>query len=79
MYTMNKEQSIFICVGGFQNGYNNKIPVYGNPGPIGGGATSITTTDRGVLSNFNDHRAEVLLVAGGGGAQDAGEGTLKLE
>ena len=74
MYTMNKEQSIFICVGGFQNGYNNKIPVFGNPGPIGGGATSITTTDRGVLSNFNDHRAEVLLVAGGGGAQDAGEG-----
>ena len=74
MYTMNKEKSIFICVGGFQNGYNNKIPVFGNPGPIGGGATSITTTDRGVLSNFNDHRAEVLLVAGGGGAQDAGEG-----
>lgn len=74
MYKMNNGNSIFICVGGFQNGYNNKIPVFGNPGPIGGGATSITTTDRGVLSNFNDHRAEVLLVAGGGGAQDAGEG-----
>ena len=74
MYTMNKEKSIFICVGGYANGYNNKIPNVGNPGPAGGGATSITTTNRGVLSNFNSYRAEVLLVAGGGGAQDAGEG-----
>ena len=74
MYTMNKEQSIFICVGGFQNGYNNKIPGVGNPGPAGGGATSITTTNKGELSNFDHFRGEVLLVAGGGGAQDAGEG-----
>ena len=74
MYTMNKGKNIFICVGGYANGYNNKIPNIGNPGPVGGGATSITTTDRGVLSNFNSYRAEVLLVAGGGGAQDAGEG-----
>lgn len=77
MYTMNKEQNIFICVGGYQNGYNNKIPGVGNPGPIGGGATSITTTNRDELSNFNSFRGEVLLVAGGGGAQDAGEGTPK--
>ena len=76
MYTMNKEQNIFICVGGHLNGYNNKIPNVGNPnpGPAGGGATSITTTNRGELSNFNLFRGEVLLVAGGGGAQDAGEG-----
>lgn len=73
MYKMNNGNSIFICVGGFQNGYNNKIPGVGNPGPIGGGATSITTTNRGELSNFNYFRGEVLLVAGGGGAQDAGE------
>lgn len=77
MYKMNNGNSIFICVGGFQNGYNNKIPGVGNPGPIGGGATSITTTNRGELSNFNLFRGEVLLVAGGGGAQDAGEGTPK--
>ena len=79
MYTMNKEQNIFICVGGHLNGYNNKIPnvVNPNPGPAGGGATSITTTNRGELSNFNLFRGEVLLVAGGGGAQDAGEGTPK--
>lgn len=73
MYKMNNGNSIFICVGGFQNGYNNKIPGVGNPGPIGGGATSITTTNKGELSNFNLFRSEVLLVAGGGGAQDAGE------
>ena len=75
MYTMNKEKSIFICVGGYGNGYNNRIPGVGNPGYVGGGATSITTTNRGELSNFNSYRSEVLLVAGGGGAQDAGEGT----
>ena len=76
MYTMNNGKSIFICVGGYLNGYNNKIPNnVGNPGPAGGGATSITTTNRGVLSEFNNFRAEVLLVAGGGGAQDAGEGS----
>lgn len=73
MYTMNNGKSIFICVGGFQNGYNNKIPGVGNPGPAGGGATSITTTNKGELSNFDHFRGEVLLVAGGGGAQDAGE------
>ena len=74
MYTMNKEQSIFICVGGFQNGYNNKIPGFVYSGPVGGGATSITTTNKGELSCFSDCRSEVLLVAAGGGAQDAGEG-----
>ena len=73
-YTMNKGTSIYICVGGFQNGYNNKIPgVVGIFGTPGGGATSITTTNKGELSNFNSCRGEVLIVAGGGGAQDAGE------
>ncbi|RHC72300.1 hypothetical protein DW830_14465 [Prevotella sp. AM34-19LB] len=77
---MNKGTNIYICVGGHGNGYNNRIPGIGNPGPAGGGATSITTTNKGELSNFNGFRSEVLLVAGGGGAQDAGEGTtLKLE
>lgn len=73
-YTMNKGTSIYICVGGYDNGYNNRIPNVNKPGSAGGGATSITTTGRGVLSMFNNYRREVLLVAGGGGAQDAGEG-----
>lgn len=77
MYTMNKEQNIFICVGGYGNEYNNKIPNLGYHGVAGGGATSITTTNRGELSKFKDSPAEVLLVAGGGGAQDSGEGNPK--
>lgn len=70
---MNKGTSIYICVGGYGNGYNNRIPGVGTFGTPGGGATSITTTNRGELSNFNSFRGEVLIVAGGGGAQDAGE------
>ena len=77
MYTMNKEQNIFICVGGYGNRYNNRIPNLGYHGVTGGGATSITTNNRGELSNFNSFRGEVLLVAGGGGAQDSGEGNPK--
>lgn len=73
MYTMNKGTSIYICVGGYTNGYNNKIPNVNTGFNVGGGATSITTTDRGELSYFNSYRGEVLIVAGGGGAQDAGE------
>lgn len=73
MYTMNKGTSIYICVGGYTNGYNNKIPNVNIGWNTGGGATSITTTNRGELSNFDHFRGEVLLVAGGGGAQDAGE------
>ena len=73
MYTMNKGTSIYICVGGYTNGYNNKIPNVNISWNAGGGATSITTTNKGELSNFSGCRSEVLLVAGGGGAQDAGE------
>ena len=77
--TMAKGSSIYICVGGFGNCYNNQVlnltefPV----GCIGGGATSITTTNRGQLKNFKsyEYRGEVLLVAGGGGAWDASPST----
>ena len=67
-YPMTNEQSIYICVGSFRNCYNNKI---GNMtsfhnGCVGGGATSITTTDRGELKYFASYKDEVLLVAGGG-------------
>lgn len=73
-YKMAKGTNIYICVGGHNNGYNNKIPNAVASWWPGGGATSITTANRGELSNFNKHREEVLLVAGGGGAQDYGTG-----
>lgn len=80
---LNAGQTIYITVGGqgtstynwspvqtFSGGYNGG----GNCGSYwdskwggGGGATSITTVNRGVLSNHNNYRWEVLLVAGGGG------------
>ena len=44
---------------------------------VGGGATSITTTNRGELKNFENYKDEVLVVAGGGAggsAQSSGEG-----
>ena len=42
----------------------------GYVGSGGGGATHISTTNRGVLSNYNSYRGEVLIVAGGGGGSD---------
>ena len=53
------------------NGYNNSN--LGGGG--GGGATHIAiTNDRGVLANYKDKPAEVLIVAGGGGGAAAGTG-----
>ena len=57
---------------GTNGGYNGggkggNSSVTSCPGMGGGGATSITTTNRGVLANFNSYRSEILLVAGGGG------------
>ena len=73
-FTMTKRSSIYICVGGYGNCYNNQVlnltefPV----GSSGGGATSITTTNRGQLKKYKSFQGEVLLVAGGGGAWDSG-------
>ena len=70
-YQMQANHIIYICAGGYANGYNNKpnnmtnFPV----GYSGGGSTNITTTYHGELKNFasDDRRKEVLIVAGGGG------------
>lgn len=63
--TINVGNSIYICVGD-NRGYNNKLSFTSN-GPLGGGSTSITTSNRGELTAFKDHKSEVILVAGGGG------------
>lgn len=70
--------------GGGSGGGGKVYDGYGSPGstaPGGGGATSITKTNRGVLSNFASYQSEVIMVAGGSGgvsgnsAAGAGGGT----
>lgn len=64
-------------------GYSNTVRAYNGGGGInasgaalysanpGGGATHIaTTTNRGVLKNYKSYQSEVLLVAGGSGANE---------
>ena len=69
--------SIYICVGQTRNtdgdlSYNNRPDdITSCPGgPTGGGATSLTITNRGELKYFSDPdlQSEVLIVAGGGGS-----------
>ena len=58
--------------GDISGGYNGGGGTYWrNSQGTGGGATHIAkTTNRGVLSNYNSYRSEVLIVAGGGGGSD---------
>lgn len=57
-------------------GYNGGGNGYGNGcAGGGGGATSITKTNRGVLANFSSYRDEVILVAGGCGGSNGGSRT----
>ena len=64
---------IYICVGQTRDDnvvlYNNRPDGISSfpGGPAGGGATSVTTKDRGELKNFLKYQSEVLIVAGGGG------------
>ena len=73
-YATMKSSVLYICVGhyGITNAktYNNSPnSVVAFPhGSSGGGATSITKTNRGELKNFISNKDEVLIVAGGGGA-----------
>lgn len=67
-------QVIYICCGGYYSHANGAIRSAYNGGGAGyawggygGGATHIATTNRGVLSNYDSYRSEVLIVAGGGG------------
>ena len=67
-YQIKTNHIIYICVGGYANGYNNKCDYTG--GGLGGGATSITIeigAELKELSNKQDNKDKVLLVAGGGG------------
>ena len=76
---MNKGSIIYVCVGGIglaesvSGGYNGGGGS-GATGVSGGGATHISTTNKGVLANYANYQSEVLIVAGGGGGNDAGSG-----
>ena len=70
-----KPATIYISVG--QSPGDNCSVVFNNSpngltsfniGGSGGGATNITTTNRGELKNFASYKNEVLIVAGGGGS-----------
>ena len=61
---------------GGNGGYYVPDKSYCAGGTGGGGATSITMTNRGVLKNFASYRNEVLIVAGGGGGHIAFFGNL---
>ena len=63
-YQIKTNHIIYICVGGYDNGYNNKCHY---PGCYGGGATSITIEKGAELKEFSNKQDSVLLVAGGGG------------
>ena len=63
-YQMQTNHIIYICVGGYDNGYNNKCD---NTDCYGGGATSITIERGAELKEFSNKQDKVLLVAGGGG------------
>lgn len=65
-YQIKTNHIIYICVGGYANGYNNKCDYTGGSGR-GGGATSITIEKGAELKEFSDKQNKVLLVAGGGG------------
>ena len=56
-----------LCVntGGYNGGGDGRIGSHYGSG--GGGATHIATTNRGVLSNYDSYRNELLIVSGGGG------------
>lgn len=71
---------MYIAVG--ENGEVNGPATFngggadGNNTGSGGGATSVTLTNRGELYNFEDHKDEVLMVAGGGGGRGSNESIL---
>jgi hypothetical protein len=65
--------SYYFVAGGWNGGGSNSAPQGTenandrNVSSAGGGATSITTHDRGELYNFESHKTEIIIVAGAGG------------
>ena len=74
---------LYICIGGADiyktfKGFFSPCNTYNGGGigdAAGGGATHISTTNRGELKNFASYQNDVVIVAGGGGGLEwAGKG-----
>lgn len=77
--TLDTNTKLYIVVGGTSTGYAGGYNGGGRGGYSGyggGGATHIATTNRGVLSNYNSYRTEILIVVGGGGSGNNDYGTV---
>ncbi len=79
---LSSEQLLYIVVGegpiNSTGGYNGGGNGNGNLGNFyvtgGGGATHISTTNRGILKNYENFKDEILIVAAGGGGGTRGSG-----
>ena len=79
-YKTSSNNKLFVCVGNYGPfcgySYNNTPPsnvsLYG--GQPGGGATHISKSSGGELKEFETHKSDVLIVAGGGGSVDVDPG-----
>ena len=73
-YKSTANRILYICVGNHgaygSYSYNNNIGANIVSGVPGGGATHISINSGGELKEFDEHRGDVLLVAGGGGCCD---------
>ena len=75
---LKKGETIYLCIG--QHGEISGAATYNGGGAAhngtgsGGGATSITTANRGELKNFENHKDEIIAVAGGAGGNRAKTG-----
>ena len=88
---LEKGDKLYLCVGGAGSdafgGYNGGASGEHSPwdggwrstGAGGGGATSITRTNRGTLTSFDGYRSEVYLVAAGGGGNYHVEGAAYFD
>ena len=79
-YNMSASNSIYVVVGqgGYTRNFSSNVmqTAYNGGGygqEIGGGATHMATSNRGVLANYKDYQSEVIIVAGGGGGNEGGE------
>ena len=79
-YKASSNNKLFVCVGNYGTygvySYNNTPPSNASfySGLPGGGATHVSKSSGGELKEFETHKSDVLIVAGGGGSVDIDAG-----